>query len=525
MVGPCRGKFDSPWGPRLARALLLGVGLAAGCATLPPMAERASSRQLDGTAGTALGRTTAPLSAAHPGLTGLHVLDGGVDAFAARVALARAAERSLDAQYYIWRDDESGLLLLEELAAAAARGVRVRLLLDDQNTRRLEPLLAALAARPRFEVRLYNPFAHRTSRMLDYLGDFSRVNRRMHNKAFIADGQVAVVGGRNVANEYFHAGSQVPLVDLDLFTVGAAVGPIGAQFDLYWNSASAYPAAQLLGPPPAGADAALAERFAANRADPVTRAYMEAVRATALVADLQARSLPLEWAEARLVHDDPAKTLDTTDKRDVLLLSRLLEGGSRPASSFDIVSPYFAPGERGAEHLAQLARSGVHVRLLTSSLAGSEAAVVHSGYTKRRCELARAGVRLYELKPSVGERPGESKPGESANASLHAKTFAADGRLIFVGSFNFDLRSALLNTEMGLVVRSPELAGRLGAAFGAAIPANAYEVRAPPGGKPCVEWIERTAKGEVRHETEPLAGWAKRAWLGFLELLPIDWLL
>jgi putative cardiolipin synthase len=188
------------------------------------------------------------------------------------------------------------------------------------------------------------------------------------------------------------------------------------------------------------------------------------------------------------------------------------------------VSPYFAPGERCARHLMELARSGVRVRVLTGSLASAEAAVVHSGYSKRRCELARAGVRLYEMKPSIAGEHAKGKAGMSSAASLHAKTFAADGERIFVGSFNFDLRSALLNTEMGLVISSPALAGRLGTVFDDFVPANAYEVRAKASGA-CVEWIERTASGDVSHETEPLSGWGRRAWLGFLELLPVDWLL
>src|SRR6185369_11645200 len=435
--------------------------------------------------------------------SGIHALTAASDAFAARVVLAAASERSLDVQYYIWHADETGVLLLQALHNAAARGVRVRLLVDDQNTRGTERLLAALAAQPNVEVRLYNPFANRSLRALGYVGDFERLNRRMHNKSFTADNQAAIVGGRNIGNEYFGAGTEVPFKDLDVIVIGAAVRDVYAEFDLYWNSASAYPAPSIVGAAGPQSAAYLTERFAAARADPESREYLDAVRETPLIASLLERRLEIEWANARLVRDDPAKTLDP-QRTDVLLLSQLMDGAERPSRSLDIISPYFVPGERGAEFLERLARGGVRVRVLTNSLAATDVGVVHSGYSKRRCSLARAGVQLFELKPTAGalDEKVKAPKGSSSGASLHAKTYAADAERIFVGSFNFDPRSALLNTEMGLVIASPALAGRLARSFDDLIPQNAYEVRARSEGD-CIEWIERTATGEVRHETEP----------------------
>jgi cardiolipin synthase C len=509
---------------RILRAgLAVLAAISAGCASLPSPEGRTASSALDDTSQTQLGRVVAPVVAAHPGKTGIHPLLEPRDAFAARALLASAAAKSIDAQYYIWHGDTVGNLVFEALRQAAARGVRVRLLLDDMNTGGLDPVIAALDAHPEIEVRLYNPFTHRSARSLDFLSDFARVNRRMHNKSFTADNQVSVVGGRNIGNEYYGAGEGTVFADLDVIAVGAAVRDVSRQFDLFWNSASAYPAANFVA---AAAPADLDARFAATRASPDAVAYVEALRTAPLVRDLLAGRLSLEWTDARLVHDDPAKTLDTAARTDILLFPALVEAIGRPEKELDLVSPYFVPGDEGTEALAALARRGVKVRVLTNSLESSEANVVHAGYAKRREALLRAGVRLHELKATAGQKPHDGKAGmgSSSGAALHAKTFAVDARRIFVGSFNFDLRSALLNTEMGLVIGSPMLAGRLAEFFERSVPLVAYEVRlrAEGGG---LEWIERTASGEKRHETEPGAGWFRRFAVEVLSALPIDWML
>ena len=500
--------------------------LVAGCASLPPQEGRTVTTAIAGTVGTRLGRAVSPLATANPGTTGIHALGDPKDAFAARALLAAAADKSLDVQYYIWHGDQVGLLLFEALARAADRGVRVRLLLDDLNTGGLDATLAALDAHPNLEVRLYNPFAQRGSRALGFLAEFGRLNRRMHNKSFTADGQVSVVGGRNVGNEYYAAGIGTVFADLDVIAVGPAARDVSAQFDLYWNSASAYPAADLLGSGRHDGAAELQAQIASIRADPESAAYIEAVRASPLVRDLLAGRLALEWTRAQLVHDDPAKTLDGTTRAGTLLFPELVRTLGRPEGRLDLVSPYFVPGDEGTAALAALARRGVQVRILTNSLAAAEASVVHAGYAKRRQELLRAGVRLLELKPTAGQRTKEEKPavGSSSSSALHAKTFAVDGRRIFVGSFNFDLRSALLNTELGLVIDSPALAQRLAGLLDMAAGEAAYEVRLREDGEG-LEWIERTAAGERRHDTEPGAGWFRRFAVGVFLALPIDWML
>ncbi|MDN3920365.1 phospholipase D family protein [Roseateles violae] len=508
----------------------LAALLLAGCASLPPLDGRAESHALGDTGQTRLGRAIAPGIAAHPGQSGIHALAEPHDAFAARVLLAASADRSLDVQYYIWHRDQTGELLFEALWQAAERGVRVRLLLDDANTGGIDPTIAALDAHPNIEVRLYNPFAQRSLRLLNFVSDFSRVNRRMHNKSFTADNQASIVGGRNIGNEYFGAGQQTEFADLDVLAVGAAVPAISRQFDDYWNSASAYPAASLLGSPGEGAAEGLRAEFAAARADPESTRYLEALRSTRLVQDLLGERLPLEWTRAQLVYDDPAKTLAQTPQREELLLPALLATIGHPQTELDLVSPYFVPGKPGTESLVALAGRGVRLRILTNSLAASDVGAVHAGYAKWREPLLRAGVQLYEFKPTqLNGKKGDkgssaAKDSHGSSAALHAKTFAVDRQRIFVGSFNFDPRSALLNTEMGLVIDSPGMAQRLSGLFDQELRRIAYTVRLAGEGDALV-WTEAGPEGEQQFSVEPETGWLRRVGIQFLSILPIDWLL
>jgi phosphatidylserine/phosphatidylglycerophosphate/cardiolipin synthase-like enzyme len=486
-----------------------------GCASLPRSVDRPASTALTDTGSTRLGRAIAPLARANAGKNGIHALDNARDAFAARVLLARAADRSLDVQYYIWHADTSGTLLVHELWQAAERGVRVRLLLDDNNTRGADEALAGLDAHPNIEVRLFNPYANRGLRLAELAIDFSRLNRRMHNKSFTADNQATIVGGRNVGDEYFGADSPVEFADLDVLAVGAVVAEVSSAFDAYWNSESAYPAASLIVPGGRLTPVGKIED------QPEAARYLQAVRATPLVRSLLSGSLPLEWAHARLVQDDPAKVLNPPDKTELHLLPRLEKAMGKPRRELDLVSPYFVPTKDGAAALITLAESGVQVRVLTNSLAATDVSPVHAGYAKYREELLRAGVRLYELKPFADKDEAKDKDRRagSSDASLHAKTFAVDRSRIFVGSFNFDPRSARLNTEMGIVVESPALAARLSEALDRGTANVAYEVRLSSDGG--LEWVE----GDVRHASEPGAGVLKRLWIGFLSILPIEWLL
>jgi putative cardiolipin synthase len=509
---------------RVSLALAATVLLAA-CSTLPADVPRTETRAYADTSDTRLGRGVAAPVAAHPGRTGVFPIPDGREAFAARVLLARAAERSLDVQYFIWHADTSGSMLARALWGAAERGVRVRMLIDDANTQGQDDMIATLASHPRIEVRLFNPFVNRSWRAGDFAVDFSRVNRRMHNKSFTADNQVAVVGGRNIGDEYLGAESEVAFTDLDVLLAGVAVGAVSAEFDAYWNSASSYPAGSVV---PAAAPETVAKmvgQWEHRIASPESKAYVDAVSATPIVHEMLAGTLPFDWVYARVIHDDPAKVLHPPERADLHMAPRLADALGQPAVEVELVSPYFVPTAEGTAALAALADRGVKLRVLTNSLEATDVPPVYASYAKYREELLRHGVRLFELKRSAGATApaGEEREVRGA-AALHAKTFAVDRKRIFVGSFNLDPRSARLNTEMGVVLESVPLASRLARAFDEEIPQLAYEVRLKSDG-PGVEWVEQTPGGVVTHASAPGTSTLRRFWVGFLSILPIEWLL
>jgi putative cardiolipin synthase len=511
---------------RLAVAVLIlvfGFLLLDRCNRLPSIAHRASSTAMTGTQSTRLGTAVTPLLGAHPGLAGIHILRDARNAFAARHLLASAAERTLDVQYYIWRNDQSGTLLMKALVDAADRGVRVRLLLDDNNTPGLDALLRAIDAHPLIEVRLFNPFAIRSPRAIGYITDFPRLNRRMHNKSFTADNQVTIIGGRNVGDEYFGATDGVLFADVDAIAIGPVVAQVSKDFDRYWASDSSYPADRLLPRVDAAAIREIAAAAQRVERDAASVAYMKALRESAFVRDLVAGKLPFEWAVTRLISDPPAKVLGGAD-RDDLLMQQFRTIFGRPSSHVDLVSPYFVPGDAGVELFRGWAKDGVRIRVLTNSLEATDVTPVHAGYAKRREELLAAGVWLYELRARGGRRPGGSGGSLGSSASsLHAKTFAVDRARIFIGSFNFDPRSAELNTEMGFVIDSPVLAHRIAATFDAEVPLNAWRVQLSPSGD--LEWEERSDTRTIRRSTEPGTGFWQRLAVSILSAFPIDSLL
>jgi putative cardiolipin synthase len=489
----------------------------------PPLRGRRTSTTLERTADTSLGHSVGPLLRERAGMCGIVPLRDGGDAFAARALLADAAERTLDIRYYIWRNDLSGTLLLGALRRAAARGVRVRLLLDDNNTPGLDGFLAALIAQPNVEVRLFNPFVYRRWRWLNYLTDFQRLNRRMHNKSFTADGQVTIVGGRNVGDEYFAADRHVDFVDLDVLAIGPVVAEVCADFDRYWASPCAYPAERILRRLDATARRDVAAAAAAVSADPAAHQYVEALQHSPFVQDLLAGRLRYVWAPTRMLSDDPAKGQGKAPERR-LLPQRLAEVIGDARTSLLLVSPYLVPTLEGVHALAALAARGVAITALTNALESTDVAIVHAGYAKRRRRLLDLGLRLYEMKRTWPRLPGRHRRLRGASrSSLHAKTFAVDDARVFVGSFNFDHRSARLNTEMGFVIDSPELAQAVAAAFAAAVPETCYEVR--PAGRHGVQWLEQRGSGIVVHDAEPGTRWRQRLAVRLLALLPIDDLL
>ena len=506
--------------------VFLGASLS-GCSTLPSLENRVASVAFADTGNTRLAKAVAPRVAANPGYSGIHPL-AAHDAFAARLLLMSVAERSLDVQYFVWHKDMTGTLLFNGLHQAADRGVRVRLLLDDSNTSGLDPILAALDAHPNIEVRLFNPFVVRGARLLNFMFDFSRLNRRMHNKSFTADNQLTIVGGRNVGDQYFGAPGGVMFVDLDVLAVGPVVDAVSNIFDRYWASESAYPLDRLLPPADSNAFAELATTVARVQNTPATDKYTRAVHESSLIRELDAGQLYLEWAATRVISDDPVKGLGQAAP-EALMLYKLKQIIGTPTSEVDLVSPYFVPSAAAVAAFTELSKQGVQIRVLTNSLEATDVATVYGGYARSRKPLLEAGVELYEiphLLPRAVRRfkSDEHEPSGSSKSGLHAKTFSVDQSRVFVGSFNLDPRSEKLNTEMGFIIESPTLARRISQAFLHTIPDNTYQLGLSDSGH--LYWIKRVKEGEQRrYEVSPGTTFLHRARVWFISLLPIDWLL
>ena len=488
----------------------------------PPLEGRTVSRAVAASSESRLGAIALDGSARHPDTSGVLPLIDGPDAFAARVALIRASQVALDVQYYIWQRDATGLILLDELRKASERGVRVRLLLDDNGIPGLDADLAALDALPNVEVRLFNPFILRRAKLLGYAFDFVRLNRRMHNKSLTADGAMSILGGRNIGDIYFSYGEGVHYIDTDVLVAGQAAADVGADFDRYWSSESAHPLDRIITAAPPDA-MALEDAARQARALPEGQLYTQQLARSDLVSRIAQGDAVLEWTAVRLVSDDPAKGMGRASQRD-LLFPQLMALLSRPAQSIDLVSAYFVPGRQFTARLADAARAGIRVRILTNSQAATDVMVVHSAYVNYRPDLLRAGVELLELKPQFATQDEPKPLGGSSRASLHSKTLAIDGQRIFIGSFNFDPRSLLLNTEMGVVIDSPRIAGALADAFETEFPQRSFIPTLTGDGS--LVWDEATGNGQAtRHLAEPGTNILSRLLVRIMGLLPIEWLL
>lgn len=493
----------------------------------PPSLEgRSVSQAVAASSDTPLGRFA--LNSAEGADSGVAPLLSGPDAFSARVALIRKAEVALDVQYYIWQRDTTGLILLNELRKAAERGVRVRLLLDDNGIIDLDEDLAALNDVPNFEVRLFNPFIFRRFKEPGYAFDFVRLNRRMHNKSLTADGAVSILGGRNIGDVYFGFPGDLQFLDTDVMVTGKVAADVGADFDLYWQSESAHPISNIVSRATTnGANGAL-KRLIADASwaaeSEESEKYFSTMATSRLVSELVAGELEFEWTNVTLISDDPAKGLGKAKDRD-LHFPQLLSFLSTPAHSIDLVSAYFIPGKNFACRLQQLAGDNIRIRILTNSQAATDVALVHGSYVKYRAGLLAAGIELYELKPehSIVDEP-DTQGLYSSRASLHSKTLAVDETRIFIGSFNFDPRSVFLNTEMGVVIDSPHLAKEVARAFVKTFPDVSYQPVLTPDGD--IVWDEIDASGTtIRHDTEPRTTLVSRVALWIFGLFPIEWLL
>ncbi len=484
---------------------------------------------------TRLGKQTEQQSRAHPALTGFRLVAQGVDGFLLRAELARAAERTLDLQYFAIQNDETGKLLMENVLRAADRGVHVRILIDDTDDNARDRPIMALAAHPNVEIRTFNPFFARGTfdfmRYVEGTVDSTRLNYRMHNKLFVADNSVAILGGRNIGDEYFQASSQTEFGDFDVVAVGPLVRPISKSFDSFWNSDLAIPIEALtFGKPSAKTLDGYRETLAQNSSKMSGSPYVQRLDAGDPLAPLLAGK-GLIWAKGELLYDSPEKSKVQDGEEAGTLMRRPLVAAIKDLrSELLIVSPYLVPGDGGMKLLAGLRDRGVHVRILTNSLASTDEPIVHSAYQKYREPLLKDGIDLYEVRPVLGD--SNARGGGSLNSpsggqfALHAKVFVLDRRRVFIGSMNFDRRSLKLNTEIGVLVESPELARQAIARFDAiARPANCYMpelASADASGHQGLIWRTEENGKLVALTSEPSGNLMKGMKSDLLSLLPLD---
>ncbi len=507
----------SPWlrhgAARLGRLLMGSLLLAlAGCASLPAVNRQAvASEAIPISTQTTLGRIASDYQP-EPLHSGFRLMPSGSYSLDTRVELARRAQVSLDLQYYHFENDETGRWLLRAVRDAALRGVRVRLLIDDYYTTGQDEFFLAFAAHPNVEVRLFNPFIEQRSsgkatRFLSAVGDWKRVNHRMHNKLFIADGAMAVIGGRNVANDYFLRGALDNFIDVDAFAVGFVVAPLQGLFDRYWNAPAVYPLQAITTSSLDGAE--LRRRFdewtgPAQTPPPPPLPPNDLLGYGPIRDDLDDGRLGLIWGYAYVFADHPDKPFDGETGGELMETSvtfNVFEALRKAQTELVITSPYMVPGDDGMDMLRELAQRKVKLVAMTNSLGATDEPVVHLGYRRYREDMLDLGVDLYEISGSRTRDNQRNKVFGSSLGRLHSKVAVVDRKTVFIGSMNLDPRSATINTELGAVIESPQLAREMLRIIDVDRLQSAYRVtRNPRGG---LYWAGITDDQEMVYEQEP----------------------
>ena len=504
-----------------------------GCSTLPKHTIESipeTALQVD-TAQTTLAQIIQPLQEQHPELTGYLVLFEPLEALATRLSLIDKAEKRLDLQYYIWDNDKVGSLALHALIRAADRGVKIRLLIDDNNAKSTEGIFLALAQHPNIEVKLFNPYRFRKYRALDMILDLKRINRRMHNKSFIADHQVALIGGRNMTNQYYNVSDNYQFSDVDVMLVGTAVKDISHSFDEYWSHEYAYKVQEVVNQSAHHLSYESLKRQLDEHYKRVTvQNYLDLTSNSQAIDSLMSRDIQLDWVKAEVVKDSPDKIKSKAKKKEHLNF-QLIQHLEQPEKNVDLISAYFVPEKKGAKMLTDLAKDGVKVRVLTNSFKANDVAVVHAFYGKYRQNLLEHGVQLYEFLPALNKNDLDKNTEDLAKkakvsikglsrSSLHAKLMALDEKQVFIGSFNFDPRSAYLNTEIGVLLNSPPLAQAVHTTMDENLSKYAYKLVLDANKK--ITWQRQTPQGPVIYTKEPRMKWWQRAGIKMLSWLPIE---
>jgi putative cardiolipin synthase len=500
-------------------------GSSAGSEAPPPGRRWFSSRQDYGPSASSSGMPE-PDGDERSGNSGLRLLQSAKEAFAARLALIRSARQTLDIQYYIWHNDLSGSLILEQIAIAAARGVKVRLLLDDNGINGLDARLIMLNESPNIEVRLFNPFTFRRFRAINWLFAFKRLNVRMHAKSLTADGRATIVGGRNIGDEYFGAQSEGQFEDLDVLAVGPAAAHVEQVFEDHWQCREARPIETVVGSVSRRTRRrAMRYRDAAIRRE-TARNYLEAIEALPFFKAMQDGPEDLVWAPTRVVATMPRPGAGRA-AAPVGLEELVPPGLAEPAREFILVSGYFVPTVAGCNQLADLRRRGPRVRVLTNSFGATDVGVVHAGYAPYRRALLERDIELFEM-PAPDDAPktrnkfvrsGSAYARKHSGKSLHAKAYIVDRTQLYIGSANFDPRSARINTELGVLIESPPLAERLANAFEIASQ-NSYRLGLAPDGN--LLWIDERDDEPEAESCEPGTNVLTRIMIRLLARLPIE---
>lgn len=530
------------WGASLRALALATVVLASGCATAPPGAnfEKSTSVALEHPEDTRFGTKFSALSRSHDGASGFHILNVGLDGLLARVQLIDAAEKTLDLQYFIFRGDTSGRLITDALLRAADRGVRIRVLVDDGDTVAGDEQILSLNAHRDVQIRVFNPFSYRghstLRRALEFSLHSARLNYRMHNKLMVVDNSVALIGGRNVGNQYFQVDPESQFADDDVFAVGPIAAQLSSKFDEYWNSRLAIPAEALATLRHPGshlqevrerAHAAPKQLSPSSKSDGID--YVAKIASGEPYQGLMSGALPLVWTAAQVVCDSPEKKrVEDGTAPGQLMADAFVDAARRTNSDFLMITPYFVPASDELDLLKDLRQRHVHVRVVTNSMNSTRDVLAFAGYTHYRKAIVEDGVDLYEVRAQLGNGRGSGQTGgisRYGNYGLHAKVFVFDSRRIFIGSMNFDERSRHLNTEIGLFIDSPELAAQETTRFEAmAQPENSYRVAVQPtvdDRVPHLLWRTKENGAEVEYRREPSPSLWRRLQVRFLARLPV----
>ncbi len=516
---------------------LLPLALLAACSTLPPGSDfpRQVSVALPDPAQTQLGAQFSKSAGEHDGQSAFRIISVGVDGFLTRVQMIDAAEKTLDVQYFIYHGDETGRLITDALARAADRGVRIRVLVDDGATVAGDEQILALDGRPGVEVRVFNPFRYRghlvVVRALEFVLNLSRLDYRMHNKLLVADNTVALIGGRNVGNQYFQMDPESQFADDDVFVAGPVAAKLSTTFDDYWNSALAIPAAALHHKAP---DARRAPRKSQHAQlatlDTGGIDYVTLIRSGEPYAGMISGRLPLVWANAQVICDSPEKKEVIDGVLPGHLMARAVATTTGAVQSeLLMITPYFVPANAELKLVNDLSQRDVRVRILTNSLESNPDPPAHSGYAHYRIPLIQHGIELHEIRSLPGSTRGSGQTRAIArygNYALHAKLSVFDRRKILIGSMNYDQRSKRLNTEIGLIIDSPDLASQTVARFDAmARPENSYALSVRTDGarsNPYLVWSTEEQGKAVEYRREPARNWWQRLKVRVMSWLPLD---